>query len=164
MRSPQEILLILIEIGYVACGEDGGIHCRRGDRALEEDFSLSGSVTVRTDAEILCSVDRGDAYFCICGNGSNSNELTVEVEQKSDRGIVNSNDVIGGVSFNFSSGFYVASVDVNLEVDLSLAQGNGKSAGMAVCGVYDPSSEEYAEQMRAAADFYIRDFRELLEA
>ena len=132
MRSPQEILLILIEIGYVSCGEDGGIHCRRGERALEEDLSLSGSVTVRTDAEILCSVDRGDAYFCICGNSSNGSELTVEVEQKSNRGIVNTNDVIGGVCRYLNSGIDVAAVDVSPEVDLSLAQGNGKSAGMAV--------------------------------
>ena len=50
-------------------------------------------------------------------------------------------------------------LDDNLNADIT-----AKSAGMAVCGVYDPSSEEYAEQMRAAADFYIRDFRELLEA
>ena len=50
-------------------------------------------------------------------------------------------------------------LDDNLNADIT-----AKSAGMAVCGVFDPSSEEYAEQMRAAADFYIRDFRELLEA
>lgn len=37
-----------------------------------------------------------------------------------------------------------------------------KSAGMQVCGVYDASSGDYVEQMKAATDFYIYDFQELL--
>ena len=38
-----------------------------------------------------------------------------------------------------------------------------KSAGMLVCGVYDPSSEDFVEQMKAATDYYIYDFKELPE-
>ena len=37
-----------------------------------------------------------------------------------------------------------------------------KSAGMQVCGVYDESSGDCVEQMKAATDFYIYDFQELL--
>lgn len=37
-----------------------------------------------------------------------------------------------------------------------------KSAGMQVCGVYDESSKDCVEQMKAATDFYIYDFQELL--
>ncbi len=37
-----------------------------------------------------------------------------------------------------------------------------KSAGMQVCGVYDPFSEEYIAQMKALTGRYIYDFRELL--
>lgn len=37
-----------------------------------------------------------------------------------------------------------------------------KEAGMKVCGVYDASSGEYEGEIRAAADFYVRDFSELL--
>jgi HAD superfamily hydrolase (TIGR01509 family) len=37
-----------------------------------------------------------------------------------------------------------------------------KSAGMQVCGVYDKSSKDYVDQMKAATDFYIYDFQELL--
>jgi len=47
-------------------------------------------------------------------------------------------------------------LDDNLDADRT-----AKSAGMLVCGVYDPSSEDYTEQIKAAADFYIYDFREL---
>lgn len=36
------------------------------------------------------------------------------------------------------------------------------TAGMAVCGVFDSSSEEYEADIRAIADHYIRDFSELL--
>ena len=36
------------------------------------------------------------------------------------------------------------------------------SAGMRVCGVYDPSSAEDADEIRAVSDHYIRDFSELL--
>ena len=41
------------------------------------------------------------------------------------------------------------------------ADKTAKEAGMRVCGVFDPSSEEYEEEMRALCDFYIRDFAEL---
>ena len=49
-------------------------------------------------------------------------------------------------------------LDDNLNADLT-----AKEAGMVVCGVYDPSSEEYAEEMKAVCDMYIYDFKELLE-
>lgn len=48
-------------------------------------------------------------------------------------------------------------LDDNLNADLT-----AKSAGMLVCGVYDESSADYVEQMKAATDFYIYDFEELL--
>ena len=48
-------------------------------------------------------------------------------------------------------------LDDNLNADLT-----AKSAGMMVCGVYDQSSADYVDQMKAAADFYIYDFEELL--
>lgn len=38
-----------------------------------------------------------------------------------------------------------------------------KSAGMKTCGVYDDSSREYEEEIRAVADYYIYDFSELEE-
>ena len=38
-----------------------------------------------------------------------------------------------------------------------------KSAGMQVCGVYDDSSKDMVEQMKAATDYYIFDFEELLD-
>lgn len=47
-------------------------------------------------------------------------------------------------------------LDDNLDADKT-----AKSAGMLVCGVYDASSHDYAEQIRAAADHYIYDFAEL---
>lgn len=37
-----------------------------------------------------------------------------------------------------------------------------KASGIGVCGVYDLSSAEYEEEIRSVADFYIRDFSELL--
>ena len=43
------------------------------------------------------------------------------------------------------------------------ANKTAKSAGMSVCGVYDDSSKDYADQMKAATDFYIYDFKELLD-
>lgn len=49
-------------------------------------------------------------------------------------------------------------LDDNLSANLT-----AKSAGMRVCGVFDESSAEYEEQMRAVCDFYIRDFSELLK-
>ena len=47
-------------------------------------------------------------------------------------------------------------LDDNLNADLT-----AKKAGMKVCGVYDPSSEEYVDQMKAATDYYIHNFSEL---
>ena len=35
-------------------------------------------------------------------------------------------------------------------------------AGMKVCGVYDKSSEDYAEEIRSVSDHYIKDFSELM--
>ena len=48
-------------------------------------------------------------------------------------------------------------LDDNLHADLT-----AKAAGMQVCGVYDDSSKEYAEQIKAITDHYIYDFAELL--
>ena len=48
-------------------------------------------------------------------------------------------------------------LDDNLNADLT-----AKAAGMKVCGVYDESSEDYVDQMKAAADFYVYNFKELL--
>ena len=49
-------------------------------------------------------------------------------------------------------------LDDNLNADMT-----AKAAGMQVCGVYDESSKEYVEQIKAATDFYIYDFQELLD-
>lgn len=49
-------------------------------------------------------------------------------------------------------------LDDNLNADTV-----AKSAGMLVCGVYDESSRDYVEQMKAATDCYIYDFQELLD-
>jgi len=49
-------------------------------------------------------------------------------------------------------------LDDNLNADTT-----AKSAGMTVCGVYDDSSKEFTEQIKSATDFYIYDFKELLE-
>ena len=49
-------------------------------------------------------------------------------------------------------------LDDNIHADLT-----AKKAGMQVCGVYDDSSSDYVEQMKAATDYYIYDFKELLE-
>ncbi len=43
------------------------------------------------------------------------------------------------------------------------ADKTAKSTGMKVCGVYDKSSEEYTEDIKAVSDYYIKDFTELLE-
>ena len=37
-----------------------------------------------------------------------------------------------------------------------------KTAGMKVCGVYDDSSKDYAEEIKSIADDYIYSFSELL--
>ena len=50
-------------------------------------------------------------------------------------------------------------LDDNLHADTV-----AKSAGMQVCGVYDDSSKDSVEQMKAATDFYIYDFQELLDS
>ena len=53
------------------------------------------------------------------------------------------------------------SVDQVLFLDDNLnADTVAKSTGMLVCGVYDESSKDYAEQIKAATDFYIYDFNE----
>ena len=49
-------------------------------------------------------------------------------------------------------------LDDNLNADMT-----AKTAGMLVCGVYDASSKEYTEQIKAATDYYIYDFAELLQ-
>lgn len=43
------------------------------------------------------------------------------------------------------------------------ADKTAKSAGMPVCGIFDPSSEEYTEEIKAVTDHYITDFLELLD-
>lgn len=55
-------------------------------------------------------------------------------------------------------------VDKVLFLDDNLnADATAKSAGMLVCGVYDDSSKDCIEEMKAANDFYIYDFKELLD-
>ncbi|MBE5816774.1 MAG: HAD family phosphatase [Clostridiales bacterium] len=49
-------------------------------------------------------------------------------------------------------------LDDNLNADET-----AKKAGMLVCGVYDSSSREYENEIRAVSDYYICDFNELLE-
>ena len=41
------------------------------------------------------------------------------------------------------------------------ADRTAKAAGMRVCGVYDDSSAEYEQEMRAVCDAYIRDFSQI---
>jgi HAD superfamily hydrolase (TIGR01509 family) len=43
------------------------------------------------------------------------------------------------------------------------ADETAKLAGMPVCGVFDESSADYAEKIRAVCDYYIKDFSELLK-
>ena len=43
------------------------------------------------------------------------------------------------------------------------ADKTAKAAGMKVCGVFDESSAEYVDDIKAVADHYIYDFSELLE-
>jgi len=47
-------------------------------------------------------------------------------------------------------------LDDNIDADKT-----AKSAGMKVCGVYDDSSRNYVEPIKAVADYYIYDFAEL---
>ncbi|MBQ7867074.1 MAG: HAD family phosphatase [Clostridia bacterium] len=49
-------------------------------------------------------------------------------------------------------------LDDNLGADKT-----AKAAGMRVCGVYDDSSAEYTDQIKAVCDAYIDDFSQLLE-
>lgn len=49
-------------------------------------------------------------------------------------------------------------LDDNLNADQT-----AKASGMKVCGVYDDSSKEYEEQIRAACDHYIFSFHELMD-
>ncbi|MBE6787926.1 MAG: HAD family phosphatase [Ruminococcaceae bacterium] len=49
-------------------------------------------------------------------------------------------------------------LDDNYNADLT-----AKKAGMQVCAVYDESSKDYIEEMKQVADYYIYDFKELLE-
>lgn len=49
-------------------------------------------------------------------------------------------------------------LDDNYNADLT-----AKKAGMKVCGVYDPSSDEYTEQIKSITDCYIYDFSELIK-
>ena len=42
------------------------------------------------------------------------------------------------------------------------ADKTAKSAGMTVCGIYDESSDEYTEEIKAATSFYVYRFEELL--
>lgn len=56
------------------------------------------------------------------------------------------------------------SVDRVLFLDDNLnADTTAKAAGMPVCGVYDDSSEDYVDQIKAVTDYYIYDFQELLD-
>ena len=48
-------------------------------------------------------------------------------------------------------------LDDNYNADLT-----AKKAGVQVCAVYDKSSEDFVEEMKAVADYYIYDFLELL--
>jgi len=43
------------------------------------------------------------------------------------------------------------------------ADKTAKEAGTLVCGVYDPSSEEYTDEIKSVSDYYITDFSELLK-
>lgn len=43
------------------------------------------------------------------------------------------------------------------------ADKTAKEAGMQVCGVFDPSSEDYIAEIKSVTDYYIFDFAELLE-
>ena len=43
------------------------------------------------------------------------------------------------------------------------ADKTAKQAGMLVCGVYDKSSDDYIDDIKAVSDYYIYDFKELLD-
>ena len=48
-------------------------------------------------------------------------------------------------------------LDDNYNADLT-----AKSSGIKVCGVYDKSSDDYIDDIKSVADYYIYDFKELL--
>lgn len=55
-------------------------------------------------------------------------------------------------------------IDRVLFVDDNLgALQSAKRSGIRTCGVYDPSSEDYREEIRQTADYYANDFSELKE-
>ena len=43
------------------------------------------------------------------------------------------------------------------------ADKTAKSAGMAVCGVFDETSAEYVDEIKSVSDYYVYDFKELLD-
>ena len=49
-------------------------------------------------------------------------------------------------------------LDDNLDADRT-----AKRAGVLVCGVYDESSKDYVSAIKDVSDFYIYDFKELLD-
>ena len=55
-----------------------------------------------------------------------------------------------------------AADNVNFLDDNLGALKTAKSAGMTVIGVYDPSSEEYTDEIKALADGYVKSFSELI--
>lgn len=66
--------------------------------------------------------------------------------------------------------YHLAAKKIGVQVDEVLflddnynADKTAKTAGMRVCGVYDPSSDEYTKEIKAVADYYISDFKELLD-
>ena len=56
------------------------------------------------------------------------------------------------------SGCEILFLDDNYNADKTAA-----SAGMKVCGVYDDSSRDYAEEIKKVSHHYINDFGEILE-
>ncbi len=64
--------------------------------------------------------------------------------------------------------YHMAAKKIGVPVDKVLflddnynADKTAKTAGMRVCGVYDPSSDEFVEEIKSVADWYIYDFSEL---
>ena len=47
--------------------------------------------------------------------------------------------------------------------DNYIADKTAKSAGLMVCGVYDDSSKDFVDEIKLVSDFYIYDFKELLD-
>ncbi len=65
--------------------------------------------------------------------------------------------------------YVMAAKRLNKNVDAVLflddnfnADKTAKTAGMKVCGVYDDSSKDYTDEIKAVADYYIYNFSELL--